>query len=138
MLNQNNFDFSFSGLKTAVLYNFKNQSQKIQKSEKYIKEMSKETQQSVIDVLLNKTKKAAKDFKAKTIILGGGVVANKELRKQFHKYFLKEKLNTIFPEPFLSTDNAVMTGLTAYFHLSERRSWKEITANANLNIGDES
>lgn len=138
MLNQNNFDFSFSGLKTAVLYNFKNQSQKIQKSEKYIKEMSKETQQSVIDVLLNKTKKAAKDFKAKTIILGGGVVANKELRKQFHKYFLKERLNAIFPEPFLSTDNAAMTGLTAYFHLSERKSWKEITANANLNIGDES
>ncbi|GAI12756.1 unnamed protein product, partial [marine sediment metagenome] len=83
MMKQKNYDFSFSGLKTAVLYNFKSQPPKIRKSKKYIKEMCHEVQQAVIDVLISKTIKAAKGYKAKSIILGGGVAANEELRKQF-------------------------------------------------------
>jgi len=134
MLNQKNYDFSFSGLKTAVLYDFKSRPVKIRRLKSYIQEISFETQQAVIDVLLNKTKKAARNYKAKTIILGGGVVANKELRKQFQKAFLKEGLKLLLPEPIFSTDNAVMTGIAAYFHSSEIKNWKEIAANANLNI----
>jgi len=136
MLTQKNYDFSFSGLKTAVLYDFKSRPVKIRRSKSYIQEISFETQQAVIDVLLNKTKKAAKNYKAKTIILGGGVVANKELRKQFQKAFLKEELKLLLPEPIFSTDNAVMTGIAAYFHSSEMKNWKEVAANANLNITD--
>jgi N6-L-threonylcarbamoyladenine synthase len=134
MINTKDFDFSFSGLKTAVLYNFKNQVKKNQKSQRYIKEICKETQQAIIDVLLYKTKRAAKSFKAETIILGGGVVANKELRSQFKKAFLKEGLRLFFPEPNFSTDNAVMVAVSAYFNLAKTKSWKEIEANANQHI----
>jgi len=134
MINHKDYDFSFSGLKTAVLYNFKTQSKKTQKSKRYIKEICKETQQAVIDVLLSKTKRAAKDLKAKTIILGGGVVANKELRKQFKKAFLKEGLRLFFPELKFSTDNAVMVGVAACFSIAKTKSWKEIEANANQRI----
>ena len=82
MIYQKNYDFSFSGLKTAVLYISKKQS-KVKKDKESIRKISKEVQQAIIDVLIHKTLKAAKDFKAKTIILGGGVSANQELRRQF-------------------------------------------------------
>jgi len=134
MINIKDYDFSFSGLKTAVLYNFKKQSENNKKSERYIRAICKETQQAIIDVLLNKTKRAAKYFGAKTIILGGGVISNKELRKQFKKAFFKEKLDLMFPEPRSSTDNAAMVAIAAYFHRFKKKSWKEVLANANLNI----
>jgi N6-L-threonylcarbamoyladenine synthase len=134
MINTKDYDFSFSGLKTAVLYNFKKQSENNKKSEKYIRAICKETQQAIIDVLLNKTKKAAKYFGAKTIILGGGVISNKELRKQFKNAFLKEKIDLLLPGPKISTDNALMVAIAAYLHRFKKKSWKEIVANANLNI----
>jgi N6-L-threonylcarbamoyladenine synthase len=134
MINTKDYDFSFSGLKTAVLYNFKKQSENNKKSEKYIRAICKETQQAIIDVLLNKTKKAAKYFGAKTIILGGGVISNKELRKQFKNAFLKEKIDLLLPEPKISTDNALMVAIAAYFHRFKKKSWKEIVANANQRI----
>lgn len=144
MLNQKNYDFSFSGLKTAVLYDFKNRPLKIKKSRLYIQEMCFEIQQAIVDVLLNKTKNAAKDYQVKTVILGGGVTANKELRKQFTKFFLRGGPKLIFPKPNFSTDNAVMIGITAFFHFSEKKNlrfstgqgWKQIIANANLSIID--
>jgi N6-L-threonylcarbamoyladenine synthase len=85
MIKQDNYDFSFSGLKTAILYHHQKQSPKTQKSASYIKSLCKEIQQAIIDVLLYKTAKAARDYGAKTIILGGGVTANDELRKQFQQ-----------------------------------------------------
>jgi len=138
MIKQKNYDFSFSGLKTAVLYNFKTQPQRIRKSKKYIREICKETQQSIIDVLIKKTIKAAKDYKAESIILGGGVSANKELRKQFQQRIQKEKLNFRFQVPNFKfcTDNATMTGIAGYFNWLKGKSkpWKKIKADANLKI----
>lgn len=136
MINQKNYDFSFSGLKTAVLYDFKKRSSKARRSEKYIKEMAHEIQQAIIDVLIKKTIKAAKDYKAKTIILGGGVAANKELRKQLQEKIKKELPNTYYlkPNTLFCTDNAAMIGVTAFYHLNETRNWKEIEANANLRL----
>jgi len=90
MLNQKNYDFSFSGLKTAALYHFKSQKPKIRQSEKYIRSMAYELQQAIIDVLIYKTLKAARENKVKSIILGGGVSANKELRKQFKAKIKKD------------------------------------------------
>ncbi len=138
MIYQKNYDFSFSGLKTAVLYNFKNRSLKVRKSKTYIREMAAEVQQAVIDVLIKKTIKAAKNYKAKSIILGGGVIANDGLRKQFKEKIKKEISNTkyLIPEIKYCTDNAVMIGVTAYLHWSKRKkiSWQKIAANANLKI----
>jgi len=136
MIHQKNYDFSFSGLKTAVLYNFKNQLPKIRKSKKYIQAMSAEIQQAIIDVLLKKTIKAAKKYKAKSIILGGGVAANKELRKQFERKIKKEIPNSKFqvPSPEFSTDNAVMIGIAGYFNIKKAKNWEKIKADANLKI----
>ncbi len=94
MIYTKDYDFSFSGLKTAVLYadrRVKN------KTKQYKQEMAAEVQQAIIDVLIKKTLKAVKNFKVKTIILGGGVTANKELRKQF-----KEKLENKIVAFFLA------------------------------------
>ena len=137
MIYQKNYDFSFSGLKTAVLYNFKNHAIKIRKSKKYIQEMCREIQQAIIDVLLSKTLKAAKKYKTKAIILGGGVTANKELRKQFKEKIKKEIPYSKFciPEAKYCTDNAVMVGITAFYHHKEnKKTNKDIKAEANLKI----
>jgi len=164
MIHQKNYDFSFSGLKTAVLYNFKSQPEKIRKSilqqrsgltlrtfdraqsrakievsKKYIQAVATEVQQAIIDVLIHKTLKAAKEYRAKSIILGGGVTANNELRKQFKSkvYSLKSKVNFLVPPKNLCTDNAAMVAVTAYYHWlkGKTKNWKNVKANANLKIG---
>jgi N6-L-threonylcarbamoyladenine synthase len=127
MINQKNYDFSFSGLKTAVLYNYKKE--KSRKSKRYIQEMSQETQQAVIDVLIKKTLRAAREYGVKTIILGGGVSANQELRKQFKSQW---KNRLLVPDKKLSTDNAVMTAIAGYF--GKPKDWRKIKADANLRI----
>ena len=94
--------------------------------------MAAEVQQAIIDVLIKKTMQAVKDCNAKTLILGGGVSANKELRKQF-----KEKFdNVIFPEPKLSTDNGLMIAVAGYFNKKNTVAWKNIQADGNLRIGE--
>lgn len=138
MMRQKNYDFSFSGLKTAVLYDFKSRSLGARKSESYIREISKEAQQAIIDVLISKTTKAIKDFRAKSLILGGGVTASKELKKQFREKIRKElpKIKVLIPSPSSSTDNALMVAATAFFHQKEKtKNWKKVEANANLKIG---
>ncbi len=136
MMYQKNYDFSFSGLKTAVLYDFKTRPLKVRNSKKYIQTMCHEVQQAVIDVLICKTIKAAKNFKVKSIILGGGVAANNELRKQFN-YKLKTtnyKLRFLVPPKILCTDNGAMVAATAYFHKGERFNLPEIKADVNLKL----
>ncbi len=137
MINSKDYDFSFSGLKTAVLYDFKKRPEKIRRSKKYIREMAKEIQQAIIDVLIKKTIKAAKDYKIKSIILGGGVAANKELRKQFQQILKKGKLSFKFHVPSFKfcTDNAAMIGIAGYFNRKKAsKNWRKIQVNANLRI----
>jgi len=156
MINQKNYDFSFSGLKTAVLYDFKNRPPRVRKSKEYIRAMAAGIQQAVIDVLIKKTLKAAEDYKAKLIILGGGVAANDELRKQFKFQIQKPspgkqdeagdeakpqrpskfKILFLVPPKAFCTDNAVMTALTGYYHLKEakKKNLERIEAKANLRL----
>jgi len=135
MIYQKNYDFSFSGLKTAVLYKVKSQISNL-KSQKFIQVFSYEIQQAIIDVLIKKTIRATKDYKVKTIILGGGVTANEELRKQFKSKAGKLKINFFAPAKKFCVDNATMIGITAYFQwLKEKtKKSKKISANANLRI----
>ena len=130
MINQKNYDFSFSGLKTAILYEFKKQPPEIQKSPEYIKAMCAEIQRAIVEVLVFKTAKAVKDYGAKTVILGGGVASNDELRKQFKKSF-----NALMPSKKFCTDNAAMAAITAYFHLQKgEKTSKDVEAKADLTL----
>ncbi|TET84488.1 MAG: tRNA (adenosine(37)-N6)-threonylcarbamoyltransferase complex transferase subunit TsaD [Candidatus Nealsonbacteria bacterium] len=135
MIYQKNYDFSFSGLKTAVLYDFRSRSPKIRKSKIYIQEMCFETQQAIIDVLIKKTIRAAKNYQAKSIILGGGVAASEELRSQFKTKCLTSDVKFLVPPKIFCTDNAAMVGVTAFYHKNKATfNWEKIEANANLKI----
>ena len=133
MINTKDYDFSFSGLKTAVLYSY--QKSKI-KNQKYIQQMCFEVQQAIIDILIKKTIKAAKNYKVKTIILGGGVSANKELRKQLKEKIQKDIPNTkcLIPDTALSTDNALMIAVVGYFNRTKKIAWQKLSVNANLRV----
>jgi len=136
MIYAKNYDFSFSGLKTAILYFLKKNSSKFIKKNK--KDICASFQQAAIDVLIHKTIKAAQEFRAKTVLLSGGVAANYELRHQL-KEMVKIKIpNTQFSMPNIQfcIDNAAMIGATAYFHrkTSKKRNWQKIVADANIKI----
>ena len=109
---QNEFDFSFSGLKTAALQLI----QKLQKEKDNLPKADKTAsfQENVSSVLLKKTKKAADNINAKTIVLAGGVAANSEIRK---KMFNLENQGYKIYAPALKycTDNASMIASSAYF-----------------------
>ncbi len=134
MLHSKDYDFSFSGLKTAVLYQIKKDGRKA-KNKTYIQQMCCEVQQSIIDVLIAKTIKAAKDYRVKTIMLGGGVSANEALRGQFKVQSEKLKVNLYIPPKNLCTDNAAMVAMAGYLHWPKgKKTWQEINAEANLKI----
>ena len=138
MMHTKDYDFSFSGLKTAVLYADR---EVANKNENYKKQMAAEVQQAIVDVLIKKTIKAVKDFKARSLILGGGVTANAELRKQIKNKLEKESPKTEFfvPKPSLSTDNGLMVAVTGFYHKKNAKvptsgSWQNIKADGNLRI----
>ena len=113
MLHSGDFNFSFSGLKTAVLYTIK----KIPNLTNDIKaSIAKEFEEAVTDVLTKKTFRAAEEFGAKTIIIGGGVAANKRIRKRFEDSIKKltPRMSLCISDKELSTDNAVMIALAGY------------------------
>ncbi len=114
MIKENNFDFSFSGLKTAVFYKVR---EKKNLSQKYINDMSAAFQQAIIDVLISKTIKAGKKHLPKSIMLSGGVSANQELRQQMRKA-VKDSLpqaRFYLPQKELCTDNGAMIAAAAYY-----------------------
>lgn len=129
MINSKNYNFSFSGLKTAVLY----QSQKIKKLDRKTKaDICAGFQQAVVDTLITKTTKAAKQYKVKTIMLSGGVAANKLLRKNLEQKSKELKLAFFKPAQFLCTDNAAMIAVAANFE--KPIDWQKIKVDSNLEI----
>ncbi|MDD3486937.1 MAG: tRNA (adenosine(37)-N6)-threonylcarbamoyltransferase complex transferase subunit TsaD [Candidatus Moranbacteria bacterium] len=140
MLNSNNLNFSFSGLKTAALYAVK-KNPVILKDKKMTTALCAEFQQAVIDVLVAKTLKAAKKYKPKTILLGGGVSANEELRKQLGEAIKNNLKNTLYfmPDTQYSLDNAAMIAVAGYFQYTLAKNkkkfetnWKNLEADAGL------
>ena len=131
MLNKKNYNFSFSGLKTAVLYFI----QKNKKTSK--KDIAASVQEAIVDVLVTKTMRAAKEFKARSVSISGGVSANKVLRNILRNTCKKENLQFFMPPTNLSTDNAEMIGLTAAIKLSQGykpTNYKKVDANPNLKL----
>lgn len=139
MINSTDYDFSFSGLKTAVLYAYQDLIKKYPIRE-IRPAMASEVQDAIIDVLIAKTLRAAKNLKPKTIILAGGVAANRNLREKMAETFESLKIPFLVPEMPYTTDNAAMIAACGYFrHLAkkaDKNSWKKIEMSANLRLGD--
>ena len=142
MLNSKDFNFSFSGLKTAVLYKVKKINLQT-KNYKLQTVLAYEFQQAVVDVLVSKTIAAAKKYNPKTIMLAGGVSANKELRKQLEKAVVENLPTTNYQLPTMeyTGDNAAMIAAAAYFRFQKNKnksklknSWKKLEANAGLKL----
>ncbi|MFA5471111.1 MAG: tRNA (adenosine(37)-N6)-threonylcarbamoyltransferase complex transferase subunit TsaD [Acholeplasmataceae bacterium] len=110
-LDKEAFNFSFSGLKSAVINLVHNANQR--NEEIRVNDMCKSFQESVLDVLVDKTKHAAETFDVKQVILAGGVAANKGLRQRI-KQEIKGK-EILIPSMEYCTDNAAMIGAAAYF-----------------------
>jgi len=138
LLNKNNFDFSFSGLKTAVLYEARKNKSKM-KNKKYIADVCASFQEAAVDTLVGKTIKAGKKHEIKTIMLAGGVSANKWLRKEMAlaiKKFLP-KVNFVMPEIKYTGDNAAMVAAAGAYHAVKKDfiDWRKIDADPNLSLG---
>lgn len=137
MIYAKNYDFSFSGLKTAALYDYQKRPAKMRKSKNYIQAMAKEIQQAVIDVLIKKTLQAAQEYQVKSILLGGGVACNQELRRQFQQAIQKQKPCFLFLVPcsMLCTDNAAMIALAGWFNQKKAtKNWSKLKAKSNLKL----
>jgi N6-L-threonylcarbamoyladenine synthase len=146
MLTADNYDFSFSGLKTAVLYFLKkyigenaqteNESQKIPLDIQ--KEVALEFENAVAEVLIAKTQRAIDEHSVQTLILGGGVSANTHIRRAFTTLFFTEypERTLYLPDPKLTTDNAVMIALAAHARASfgEKVDAVDIIADGNLSL----
>jgi N6-L-threonylcarbamoyladenine synthase len=113
MTDSKDYDFSFSGLKTALLYELKKDSD----WKKRIPEYAHEFQEAVVDVLVKKLVKAAKEYRVNSVMLTGGVSANKRLREKLNETVKKEILEAelLIPDIEYTTDNAAMVATTGYF-----------------------
>lgn len=132
-LEPKSYDFSFSGLKTAVL-NYLNQRE--QKNEEIIVEdVAASFQQAVLDVLVDKTFRLAKERKSDKIVIAGGVASNQGLRDIMEERGKKEGIKIFYPSRVLCTDNAAMIGAAAYFNYIEgKRSNLDLNVIPNLDF----
>ncbi len=105
-----NLDFSFSGIKTAII-NMHHKTPDINKAD-----LCASFEKTVTEVLIENTRKATKQFGINTIALAGGVSANSYIRQEFLKFGKEENFKVYYPEPVLCTDNAAMIASTAYFN----------------------
>lgn len=111
------FDYSFSGLKTSFLYFLRDRvAEDADFIEKNKADLCASLQRTIIEILLNKLVKAAREFKIKDIAIAGGVSANSGLRNAIQAEGEKRHWRTFLPPLKFTTDNAAMIGVTGYFH----------------------
>lgn len=136
MLHSNDFDFSFSGIKTEV--------RKVvtgipELTDVTRRDIARGFEDAVTTVLVHKTLKAARETGAQTVVVGGGVSANTYIREQLHKGLNANgyaEAELLIPVPELATDNAVMIAIAGYFH-ALKNDWadpKALRAQGNLKL----
>lgn len=157
MIGSKDLNFSFSGLKTAVMreiiklkgnqqFNPSTSSgqatiqpfdstQGKQLSKEIIQQLAYEIQEAITDVLVKKTIEAARKYDVKSILLGGGVAANKRLKEKCELSVrrLASRVRLYIPQPNLCTDNAAYIASFAYFH-NEPVQWKDTQAQPDLEV----
>jgi N6-L-threonylcarbamoyladenine synthase len=135
MLNQDNFDFSFSGIKTAVLNILKNYHLSAINNQQFNNYLAFEIQEAITDVLVQKTLRAAQKFRVKSILVGGGVASNDRLREKFQSVVKGQRLKVklFIPDKKFCTDNAAVIASAAYFNY-QPVPWQKIKADPGLEI----
>ena len=129
------YDFSFSGLKSAVL-NYLNTAS--MNNETIVTEdVAASFQQAVIDVLVGHSMEALSQYGFKKFAIAGGVASNSGLREAFEKACAERQIEFFLPPPILCTDNAAMIGSAAYFeYISGVRHGLDLNAVPNLKLGE--
>jgi N6-L-threonylcarbamoyladenine synthase len=146
-------DFSFSGLKTAVLYYLRGSSQFDSRGripagdfslggrspqKTGLKDICASFQQAVVDVLVEKALRGAQKKKTERIVLGGGVAANTTLRRELKMRAEKEKIRVYFPSSLLCTDNAAMIACAGYYRSripAKKENFLSLDVFTNLALG---
>lgn len=127
------FNFSFSGLKTAIVREVHALKEKNQWSDQMIQHLAYEVQESIADVLVRKTVTAVEQYHATSILLSGGVSANKRIREKFVSHLPSDIVRLFAPPLPLCTDNAVTIGSYAFF-LGKPTDWRNIDAQPDLTV----
>lgn len=133
MIHSKNYDFSYSGLKTAVLYLLRDL--KLKKIDGQAKaDIAASFQKAACDVLVQKTMRAAKEYKVKSLFLSGGVSANKYLRIKLEEEAKENGFSYSQPELEYTGDNASMMALAGYFNYKSNKKapWGKVEMDANL------
>ncbi len=132
MIHSDNLDFSFSGLKTSVLYAIK----KIpEMTEEMKEEIAFEFKEAVVDVLISKTQKAILEHGVETLIAGGGVIADKDIRKALENLARESGIKFQLPEISASTDNALMIAVAGFMNIvAGKKTDADFKANGNLSL----
>lgn len=129
------YDFSFSGLKSAVL-NYLNKA-RMMKEEVNRADVAASFQKAVIDVLVDNAIRAAKEYDMRVLALAGGVASNSALRSAFEEACEKENIKLYRPSPVFCTDNGAMIGSAAYYeYIKGRLSGWDLNAVPNLKLGE--
>ena len=125
-MNDDSYNFSFSGIKSAVVNLIHNEKQR--GNDIRVEDMCTSFQNRVVNVLVKKTIRAMKEYNVKNLVLAGGVAANSYLREELTKACIKNNFNFVYPPVKYCTDNAAMIGAAAYYAYK-----KGIIADLTLN-----
>lgn len=133
MRESKDFNFSFSGLKTSVLYTLRENEDKL-KDEQFRADIAASFEEAVVDVLSEKTKKAIKKYKPKSLILAGGVAANVHLRNRLTELSEELEIPLFLPDFQFSLDNAAMIAAAGYFRAKRGEFTDPLTVKIDPNL----
>jgi N6-L-threonylcarbamoyladenine synthase len=127
--NSQDYDFSFSGLKTAVA----RQVAKVANVSEVSGALADEIQEAIVEVLVAKVVRAVEEFRPKSVLLGGGVAANLRLSELLNKKLKAQKVKLFIPPPELCVDNAIMIAAAAFYR-GKMKKWEKVKVNPGLEI----